>query len=397
MVIIVPSKEIAEWFKDYFEGEVILEKLNGFPEEQASNLLNLNKVSLSDAQRQDKCRRRKWLNEIKMLNATSQDTSSSDYINRYGVTDQSTPNEDILKIQLFSKRKERPKEENVLHCGSWKEFFLGLREFSTKRIEKHSNSLISPAIFGDKVIDGQRTKRLENVEYCSCIIVDRDDGDMTYKQFMELFPELIMCIYSSHKGYGRFRAIIPLKVKVPAAVYTDVCRSLRAKIESAGFSRIKVDPTTPCHGIDSNGFSATSVFYIPCLPASEHPEDSFFVVQEGIPLDPEVLVLNPLHDEVERYNAGNMKASKSLEGCIGNNNETIQSVTALEEINKYVAIDKESSPDGFRRAVFMGLGRRLKNSGLSPFEVAQGLTKADHDNARSDDIKKVLDTLYGKR
>ena len=91
-----------------------------------------------------------------------------------------------------------------------------------------------------------------------------------------------------------------------------------------------------------------------------------------------------------------MKASKSLEGCIGKNNEAMQSVTALEEIKKYVTIDKESSPEGFRRAVFMGLGRRLKNSGLSPSEVAQGLTKADHDNSRSDDIKKVMDTLYGK-
>lgn len=394
VIIVVPSKEIAEWFKTYFEGDVLVEQMQGFPEKEVYNQLNLQRISMSNAQRQDKRRRREWLNEIKELN----DPINNDhklYINREDVTDQSTLelNSNQIKIQFFSNRRERPSEEKVLHCNSWKDLFLALRGFSTRKIEKHDNSLLSAAIFGNKLIDGAITKRLENVRYCSCIIIDRDDGSLTYRQFLDLFPGINVCVYNSSKGDGRFRAIIPLSKKVPAAVYTDICRSIRAKIESIGFSRIPGDPLKPCHGIDANGFSATSVFYIPCLPKTDKQEDSFFVVQEGNPMDPESFVKDPLHNEVQTYNYRNTKASESLEICISENERTARWIKALEKIKEYIAIDKSTSPDGNRRAAFMGVGRTLKNLQCSESEIIQGLMKADHDGARREDIMKVMKTL----
>lgn len=393
IVIIVPSKEIADWFKGYFVGDVVVEKLDGFPEEEAARALNSKGISMSNAQRQDKRRRGEWLKEITDLNSLASFNGSSTDINKHFVSNQSN-HENVIEIQLFSRRKERPKVENILTCDSWNDLFLALREFSTTRIEKHSNCLISPAIFGDKKINEEKTKRLENVEFCSCIIIDRDDGSLTYKEFMDLFPGLRMCVYNSHKGCGRFRAIIPLSKKVPAAVYTDICRSLRAKVENAGFARGEEDPLKPCHGIDANGFAATSVFYIPCLPASEKPEDSFFIIREGSLLDPEPLVVNPLHSEVETYVARNTKASKALNSCISGVDATIREVKVTQKVAEYTKIKKDETGNS-RRAKFMGLGRSLSNFGYSEAEIAEILHEADHDGARArnDDIRKVLQTI----
>lgn len=296
-----------------------------------------------------------------------------------------------IKVQLFSGCYSSPSDYKLIECNSGYDLVEVLKLRSKETIKsKDDNSLITPAIFGNKKRpDGLRARTQANVQYAWCIMLDIDDGQMTPDDFKLIYPDLKMYCFNTYSGEGRYRVLIPVSDFITKEAYKDITKSIVAEVERSGFKdEKKCKEGELAHGIDMSKLGPQSLFYLPCKAKTKKRGDSFFIEQDGNVLDVVAWLESPLHfdseDLPEITPAKNPKEIKPDDKIVERFMSEYQSTPAGQ---------------GLRNRAYFVLACKLKKYGCDYDQVESMLIEADHDGSRQkkNSIKYVLRSIqrYG--
>jgi hypothetical protein len=159
--------------------------------------------------------------------------------------------------------------------GSDDIFIDALHGFQTNQLErKHTNPLISPARF-DPILCAEKPRSRMAVRYVTGIWLDNDGGDLTHKEFADLFPHYRMAIYNSYSSKAsllKWRVFIPTSHLTSPDAYMAITKQIMAVLNDADYQNnayFKKHPSSKLkkHGFDTSKLAPENLFYLPCQPA----------------------------------------------------------------------------------------------------------------------------------
>lgn len=266
-----------------------------------------------------------------------------------------------------------------LTFNSVDDFFGVLRKWADRTIRfKEDNFLISAAKF--KTTNG---KSKQDVCYASILIIDVDGEDMSPEDFRAIFPATKMCLFNTYTDAdNRYRVILPLSLKVTPDAYKDIVCSVIGSIQNSLFRYadkkqiVKEARKSLKHGIDRTSKQIEMLYYAPCQ--SKDPSRSFFIVQDGIPLNVLNLLYIPLHNPLLNANGtNNAEIDKPLEE-MSIDEATEKQILAVKQEYKML-----QPGCGYRNEMFFNLAQRIWWLGVRDVSrIESELIDADHDKAR---------------
>lgn len=385
-LIVVTTKAIAESLSKHFTNFDILPLagLNLIQNQKPGR--PKSKVKRSSTYRMRKARRNPLIQSVLGLNGIDPKGDINPYyINSNSVTHS---NKSTLPV-TFSKvdTVTVPITEKIVVLNESNLIEL-MKEWSLRTITcKADNFLFCPSIF-----KSNQSRKRDNIESCSFLVIDVDGGDMSREDFRAIFPTTRMYIFNTFTAESnRFRVLIPLSLNITPKAYLDIQLSIQARVEKSlmKFKNPKSKTLTEkdlVHGIDLNSRKPEQLYYAPCRANSDKIEDSFFEEHDGLPL----CVLGYLKKPYHHQNSAKKFEKEPIE-LHELSPEEIQA-EADELIKIYSKV-----PAGFknRRDAFFDLGFRCVCLGLSLEEIETILIKADYDGSRKlkNQINEVLKSL----
>lgn len=400
-VVVVPSKDVAEWLSSYFS-LVVVEKLSDLPVLPKKRSAGRPKTSKAVAviHRKRKQRRQKLVKQVVELTENqgllkNREKCHENTIDISINVTESSFFESKIALQCFRTKFDAPDSNLMLEAATEHELVETLRQFFDRTIKsKTDNFLISPSTFGDLFnASGQRSRELSNVKSAWGIWIDVDGGEMTPEELTNILPELRMIIFNTYSGEGRYRVVIPTNLFMSATAYKDIHKSIVAAIErsDAKFtSSEKLRDGYRLHGVDKSKMNAASLFYAPSQAKGR--AHSFFEIKDGKPLDVLEWLRKPLHNDVSEVDATNHEAQNVESSTV--------TTSYSDEIQKYVSeYVNVPAGNGLRNQAFYTLGLKLSGLGLSKEEIEVELTLADYDGSRRKRraIKGVIKSLAQSR
>lgn len=155
---------------------------------------------------------------------------------------------------------------------------------------KTANALVAAADFDpNKAPDTKRG--IANITYVNGVWFDNDGGDLNPDEFHRLFPDLRLVVFNTFSGGNRWRAFIPTKQVMTVEAHQIIVRTFDAALRGAGYysnkNAAKLEQRTggsvKRHGFDTSKFTASSLFYLPCIAKDG---TSFFHDWPGKEIDP---------------------------------------------------------------------------------------------------------------
>jgi hypothetical protein len=411
-MIIVPDHDLAVYLHERFPGSSI-EKIDvGVPLERPTRPGRPRKHESSAAKareyrrKRQQARRQELLDQIR--NMTGQDSHGGSCHSDESMEFRNENPIDIIghfdtrdcQGTIYKKIKAND-PIGYLSCKADGDFIDFLNHFHREKFNtKEDNSLISPAIFDpDREIlnaDGKSTKRgRNNIVYCRHLWLDFEDGDLTAKEFAELFPNVKMVLMNSFNhtpDTPRFRAVMLTTARVTADVQEFLFDQVVAKLKEAGYVyKPAKESSYKRSGLDRSKRSATSLFFLPCQ--AKNPKDSFIFLSGGqdcVPIDPALWIENgSLPEQV-------MWSPEIVPSEIGGSSESgfdpIQVDSAIAEWRNSINHKGEGNDR------FFNLARRLKQAGMDAHEIKATLqVEAQHGRSpgeRAAQIPSIMQSLY---
>jgi hypothetical protein len=399
-VVIVPSKDTAEWLAQYFTNVTVeqLPELPQLPMKKATGRPKTN-AAVAAIHRKRKERKQKLIKQVLELSENQEllkmrEKCHENTIESSISVTESSNFESKITLQCFKTKFDAPDINLVLEAGSEIDLQEILKDFWNRTISnKTDNFLIAPSVFGYQLNDqGQRSRELSNVKSAWGIWVDVDGGDMTPDELKSIFPELRMWIFNTFSGDGRYRVVIPTNLHLTAAAYKDIHKSILATVERSDAQFTSSDKPKDgyrLHGLDKSKMHAASLFYAPSQ--AKAGSKSFFEVRDGKPLDVLKWLRLPVHGDLSEVDSTTSSVVTA---------QSSASSTYSSEIQRFVSEYKcVPAGSGQRNGAFYALARKLSGLGLSNEQIEVELTHADYDGSRRKKraIKGVIKSLGQSR
>ena len=127
--------------------------------------------------------------------------------------------------------------------------------------------MYSPTLFAAE-LDPIKNRGKENALIMRGLILDIEHSAISPEEFLAIFPDLQMIIYSSFnhtKDNPRYRICIPTTHFVTPQINEVICWTIAHKLSKLGYGDKGSERP---HGLDTGKFEGTSIFYRP----SHRPE-----------------------------------------------------------------------------------------------------------------------------
>jgi len=148
----------------------------------------------------------------------------------------------------------------------------------------HTNHIIrtkdESILFNGVKYKTEQSRALTNTDYASLVVVDIDDGDLSPKQFRDIFSDQYPHSFFMCNSYSRsvekpnnYRAVFFIKQVVNDDIYRDVQTYLQNILKRCGYitcwpkdreKHLSKDPNAKFSGMDLSKNHTASFFYIPC-------------------------------------------------------------------------------------------------------------------------------------
>ncbi|SFU42726.1 DEAD/DEAH box helicase [Methylobacterium sp. 174MFSha1.1] len=265
-------------------------------------------------------------------------------------------------------------------------FVRDLRNRSRVRYEsKEHNTLISPAYFDPhKAADTERG--IENIVFVKGVWIDVDGGDMSPRDFSEMFPHIRMVCFNTYSSTGddlRYRVYIPTDMAMTNDAYKMIFNNIVRKVESEGYvskSKATTKSTRRVHGID-NKPNGSDLFYLPCQP--QDPGGAYFqdFKADRKPLKVKDWIINGFSEEEASYVSEPPSLSDS------DDLTPDQESKVADALREWDAV---GSKPGNGNAGIFNLGHRLRRTGISAWRLETILRQsAQTANSPLDRMKDV--------
>lgn len=396
--VLVTDKQTAEWLGSHFAGCSIAKidnplritkKVQGRPK--------IGKKALSGAEKTKRCRDKKK----KEMRCNESTLYTGSLVTSKG--------------SIFSSIYSSQGETITADLNS-DQFINELRDCHFRLFEnKEANALYSSAVFDPDKSD-ETDRGINNITHLWGIWLDNDGGDLSWREFQRMFPDLRMVCMNTWTGKDRYRVFIPTSHPMTVETHQRVIHHIINRLNGYYDDKTadifsKKGRKVKRHGFDMSKLVPSSLFYMPCQP--QNPKDLFFKDFSGNLLDPIewadaaiMMVRDPAtkrpvleyeNDNSESIEFGNTKLDALRKKAIQATNDMKQA-GADKAIQAY-----KNTPSGqkLRHSAFFTLGLTLKSIGFNDVEISEKLKFADTDgsrqrkNAVSNIMKSLKTGKYG--